>query len=92
MARKMNVVNIPFSSMTLLPPAPGKCRVCATEHDPALPHNRDSLYYQMAFHQQHDRWPTWDDAMAHCADEVKARWKEAYDQVMRERRAKGEGV
>lgn len=28
--------------------------------------------WQHKFMQQHDRWPTWADAMAHCSPEVKA--------------------
>jgi hypothetical protein len=61
--------------MTLLPPAPGKCPACSTEHDPRDPHNRKSLYYQFRFYQEHERIPTWDDAMAHCAPEVQAAWR-----------------
>ena len=33
---------------------------------------RDS--YQMAFHGQPGRWPTWDDALAHCDGETHAAW------------------
>jgi len=61
----------PFS---LMPPRPGACQVCATTHDPAFPHNRDSLYYQTAFKLKHNRYPTWADAMAHCTEEMKAEW------------------
>ena len=63
--------------MMLLPPKPGTCPVCATEHDPALPHNRCSLYYQMRYYRKHGRFPTWADAMAHCSDEMKAYWTNA---------------
>lgn len=63
--------------MTLLPPAPGQCQICAHDHAPDQPHNRYSLYYQMAFHQEHGRWPNWSDAMAHCSPEVQAAWSEA---------------
>lgn len=59
----------------LLPPKPGTCPVCAANHAPDLPHNRDSLYYQMRFHQRHGRFPTWADAMAHCSETMKAFWK-----------------
>jgi hypothetical protein len=62
--------------LRLLPPAAGKCQECAVEHDPAEPHNRDSLYYQMQFQIRHGRWPTWEDAMAHCTDDLKAAWRE----------------
>jgi hypothetical protein len=35
------------------------------------------MYYQMAFQQQHGRWPTWADAMAHCTPEMQSAWIEA---------------
>ena len=59
----------------LLPPKPGTCPVCAADHTPDLPHNRDSLFYQMRFYQRHGRFPTWADAMAHCSETMKAFWK-----------------
>jgi hypothetical protein len=62
--------------MTLLPPALGKCPMCSVDHDPDAPHNKQSLYYQFRFYQEHERFPTWDDAMAHCALEVQAAWRE----------------
>ncbi len=48
-------------------PVPGTCPVCATKHDARDPHNRDSLYYQQRFYRQNRRFPTWEDAMAHCS-------------------------
>jgi len=62
---------IKMSGMYLLPPKPGVCQVCATEHGERLPHNLQSLYYQYRFYAEHGRWPTWEDAMAHCNDEVR---------------------
>ena len=53
----------------------GTCPMCAVKHEPEMPHNRDSLCYQYKFYDQHGRWPTWADAMAHCAPEVKAIWR-----------------
>lgn len=61
----------------LLPPAPDKCQECAAKHEPEQPHNPDSLYYKMWFRKQHDRWPTWEDALAHCAEDVRKKWVEA---------------
>jgi hypothetical protein len=61
----------------LLPPAPGKCQMCAAEHEPHLPHNAQSLYYQYAFYGARGRWPTWADALAHCTPEMQALWKDA---------------
>ena len=55
----------------------GTCPQCATMHDPKHPHNRASLAYQYKFYDQYGRWPTWEDAMAHCAEEIKEYWKQA---------------
>lgn len=62
-------------SMVLMPPDDiPVCRECAVRHDPAMAHNRQSLYYQMAFHARNGRYPTWTDAMAHCTADVRAEW------------------
>ena len=61
----------------IMPAPPGTCPECAVKHDPILPHNKDSLYYQYAFYGQHGRWPTWADAMAHCSEEMKEYWTQA---------------
>jgi hypothetical protein len=73
-------------AMSLLPPAPGVCPDCACDHDPALPHNQQSLYYQMAFHATNGRWPTWSDAMAHCDGRVRAVYREI---LLREMTSRG---
>jgi hypothetical protein len=53
----------------LLPPAPGKCPICAdAAHGAELPHNRDSLFYQIHFANENGRSPTWADAAADCSD------------------------
>lgn len=64
------------SGMMMLPPAPGKCPECAADHAPEQPHNAQSLFYQMKFHGEHGRWPTWTDALAHCAEPVRKAWAE----------------
>lgn len=58
----------------------GTCPECAVKHPPDQPHNRDSLRYQYKFYDQYGRWPTWNDAMAHCTPRVKARWKAALEE------------
>lgn len=64
-------------SMVLLPGVPdGTCPVCAVAHEADLPHDLYSLRYQYAFWGEHDRWPTWADAMAHCDPEMRARFAE----------------
>lgn len=54
----------------------GTCPECATVHAPANCHNQQSLAYQYAFREKHGRWPTWHDAMRHCAPNVKQQWLE----------------
>ncbi|MDE1914698.1 MAG: hypothetical protein KGJ57_17640 [Sphingomonadales bacterium] len=63
-------------TMMLLPPRKGLCQTCATEHEPHLPHNAQSLYYQTKFNMEHGRAPNWIDAMAHCTEEMRAWWTE----------------
>lgn len=60
----------------LLPPAPDKCQECAVDHEKGQAHNKQSLYYQAYFRSHHGRWPTWRDAVAHCAPEIQAFWEE----------------
>jgi len=56
---------------------PDTCPMCAVEHDPAMPHNLHSLAYQYKFYDKYGRWPTWADAIAHCADDIQVAWREA---------------
>ena len=64
--------------MTLLRKTPeGTCPECAVRHEPYMPHNQQSLAYQYKFYDQHGRWPTWEDAMAHCSEKVKELWMQA---------------
>jgi hypothetical protein len=58
----------------LLPAEPGVCWQCARDHEPELPHDAQSLHYKYTFYAEHDRWPTWEDAMAHCAADVQEAW------------------
>ncbi len=55
----------------------GICPECAMKHDPKQPHCLGSRDYQYRFYSQHGRWPTWEDAMAHCPQEVKDFWMRA---------------
>lgn len=64
--------------MTMLGRAPeGTCEMCATVHDPGMPHNQQSLTYQYNFYNENGRWPTWKDAMAHCEPEIQQAWIDA---------------
>lgn len=57
-------------TLHLLPPAPDDCQVCGGIHAPEGPHNPKMLYYRVAFSQENGRYPTWEDAMAHCPPAV----------------------
>lgn len=61
--------------MLLLPPPKDTCPICATKHDPAQPHNAQSMYYQYRFCGVRGRWPTWADAIAHCTPDVQQLWQ-----------------
>lgn len=61
----------------IVPPIPGSCPICAAKHEKEEPHNRDSLYYKVQFYNKHGRMPTWADAMAHCDEDTKEKWKGA---------------
>lgn len=77
MDENIRVTEIPFEQVKILPPKPGTCPICAVKHRPEQPHNPQSLYYQMKFRQQHGRFPTWADAMAHCEEYIKKMWVDA---------------
>lgn len=78
MSEHPNVKVIPMKDFAILPPGPGKCPICAHEHAPEFPHNKNSLYYQYKFYQEHERWPTWADATAHCTEEMKETFVNMY--------------
>lgn len=59
---------------SLLPPPAGTCQECGRAHPAEAPHDAQSMYYQYAFYGQHDRWPTWADAMAHCPPFIRDQW------------------
>lgn len=63
---------VPFN---ILPPPASACQTCGREHDPALPHDAQRLYYQYAFYAEHGRWPTWRDAVAHCSEDIRSQWE-----------------
>ena len=61
--------------MLLLPPKKGTCPICAVRHEPEMPHNQQSMYYQYRFYGVRGRWPTWADAIAHCSEEMQDEWR-----------------
>lgn len=74
-------LNVEIKKMLLLPPAPGRCQICATVHDPEDAHNAESLYYQTKFYQEHGRSATWGDAIAHLTPERRKLWIEKLREV-----------
>lgn len=60
-----------IEDIKVIPPTPGACKLCAARHRPEEPHDRDSLYYQNYFYMRYRRFPTWDDAMSHCTEDMK---------------------
>jgi hypothetical protein len=64
-----------ITDFKLMPPPKNVCQTCAVDHHPDQAHNAQSLYYQYAFYADHGRWPTWEDAVAHCPPEMKAMWE-----------------
>lgn len=63
-----------MSEFNLLPPAPGKCRLCAIAHKEEAPHDATSFYYRFLFKNTYGRDPTWADAMNHCDEATKEAW------------------
>lgn len=71
----MSKVQIEDHKMVLLNTVTeGACPICAVKHEPDQPHNRDSLFYQYKFYFEHERWPTWEDAMSHCPIQIREIW------------------
>ncbi len=76
--------------MKLLPPRKGLCPECAVDHPPELPHDKNSMYYQTNFYMKHERYPTWEDAMAHCSEQMKDDWRGARDRTRENTEGLGE--
>lgn len=68
------IVGTQQGQFSLLPPPKDHCQVCAVQHDPRMPHNKESLYYQTRFNMQAGRVPDWRDALYHCDAEVREFW------------------
>lgn len=61
---------------TLRPPPDDCCQKCAVKHEPELPHNQQSLFWQYWFYKQSGgRWPKWSDALAHCSEAMQLAWR-----------------
>lgn len=58
------------------------CGECGWQHEPDDAHNLGSAVYRKLFHGKHGRWPTWEDAFAHCEPEVKDAWRKELGVVL----------
>ncbi|MFA6321649.1 MAG: hypothetical protein WCY36_07330 [Candidatus Omnitrophota bacterium] len=76
MNKAMQKIVINPGVMTLMPCAPDVCQECAVKHEVWQAHNYQSIYFQYKFHAEHNRWPTWRDAIAHCPEDVQKQWRE----------------
>ena len=61
-----------MDEIRILPPRPGGCKICGARHRPEEPHEYSSLYYKVKFYGSYRRFPTREDAAAHCPDAVRA--------------------
>ena len=75
--RTGEILSTSKSSFMLAPAPEGTCPECAIKHDPGYPHDAASLFYQYRFFGEHGRWPTWNDALAHCEPVTQERWARA---------------
>ena len=66
-------------SMLLMPAKSGTCPQCATRHGANEAHNATSLYYAIRFRAAYGRDPTWSDAVAHLAPDVRAEWRQVLE-------------
>jgi hypothetical protein len=58
-------------------PKEGQCPECAAMHPPESAHNQQSLHWQYYFYEKFNRWPTWEDAIAHCKPDIRKKWRVA---------------
>ena len=70
------MAKIDIRDAVIMPPVRGSCPICACFHKKGEPHSRESLYYQMKFWQENGRFPTWNDATAHCTPKMRIAFKE----------------
>ena len=70
-----------MSELHILEPSDGRCKICAEFHEPEHPHNIQNFYYRIKFINEHNRNPTWRDAIAHCPQEIKDIWLSNLDKL-----------
>lgn len=62
-------------NVKLVPPRKDRCQECAVKHEPEMPHDATSLYWQTKRGIE-KKDPSWKAAMEHCDDKMKQVWKE----------------
>lgn len=57
--------------------------MCGKKHPEAEPHDPTSIKYQLLFSANHPqgRLPTWEDAIAHCEEDIKTSWRSLLPQL-----------
>ena len=55
----------------------GLCQTCGVAHDETAPHDATSFRYRYLFAASHPQGhaPTWEDAMSHCEEATKIKWR-----------------
>lgn len=66
---------ITVKPMMLLPPHKDLCQTCAVKHTPENPHDASSMFFLVKFKMENNRDGTWEDALAHCKDDIKNVWR-----------------
>jgi len=56
-------------------PRTGLCEVCGNPHPRDTPHHKDSAFYRAKFFEEKGRYPDWNDALAHCTEQVRESWR-----------------
>jgi len=74
------ITEVSRRSMTMLPPAPDVCQLCARKHERDGAHDALSLFYCMRFQLMYGRSPTWADAIHHLSNNLRSLWRVALDE------------
>lgn len=58
-----------------------RCAICGDDHPENFPHNPFGEQYRVWFLERYGRYPSWDDAMTHCSEDVKLSFKQTMERV-----------
>ncbi len=70
----IEIIEIPAGAMSMLPPAPDACQVCAANHAEGEPHTPNSLFWQTKRTMEGLPPATWEDALVDCTEPVRESW------------------